>query len=283
MPRTIFENIVIEKFEETLFLAFCKYMPIRFFEILFIEKGAGTLVINEHKVRYNDHQIFILIPNDKYNFEIEQPTSVSTIKFLYSFFNTSSSDENHSQRKEWFKKIETILHSANRTSHLKLQSKTEESSIYSLFTVLCNEYNDDHLKNEAILKSTLHSILHIISRNVSPISFKVSDSKIQDIINYIHYHIHDSKKLSKKEIAHQFHLSENYVSEFFKREMGISLKKYILTYKIKLAETRLKYTDSTVTEVAHELGFTDSSHLDKTFVSYKGITAGAYKMSLKTQ
>ncbi|WP_298518652.1 AraC family transcriptional regulator [uncultured Kordia sp.] len=283
MPRTIFENIVIEKFEETMFLAFCKYMPIRFFEILFIEKGAGTLVINEHKVRYNDNQIFILIPNDKYNFEIEQPTSVSTIKFLYSFFNNSSFDENHTQRKEWFKKIETILHSANRTSHITLQSKTDESSIYSLFTVLCNEYNDDHLKNEAILKSTLHSILHIISRNVSFVSLKITDSKIQDIINYIHYHIHDSKKLSKKEIAHQFHLSENYVSEFFKREMDISLKKYILTYKIKLAETRLKYTDLTVTEIAQELGFTDSSHLDKTFQSYKGMTAGNYKISLKTE
>lgn len=283
MPRTIFENIVIEKFEETTFLAFCKYMPIRFFEILFIEKGAGTLVINNHKVRYNDNQIFILIPNDKYNFEIEKPTSVSTIKFLYSFFNTSSLDEHHSQRKEWFKKIETILHSANRTSHLRLQSKTDESSIYSLFTVLCNEYNDADLKNEAILKSTLHSILRIIARNVSHIPIKVSDSKIQDIINYIHYHIHDSKKLSKKEIAHQFHLSENYVSEFFKREMGISLKKYILTYKIKLVETRLQYTDLTVTEIAQELGFTDSSHLDKTFISYKGITAGAYKMSLKAE
>ncbi|WP_298424685.1 AraC family transcriptional regulator [uncultured Kordia sp.] len=281
MPRTIFENIVIEKFEETTFLAFCKYMPIRFFEILFIEKGTGTLIINDHKVKYDDNQIFILVPNDKYNFEIEKSTTVSTIKFLYSFFNNSSLDEHHTQRKEWFKKIETILHSANRTSHLKLQSKTDESSIYSLFTVLCNEYSDEHLKNEAILKSTLHSILYIISRNVSFVSSKISDSKIQDIINYIHYHIHHSKKLSKKEIANQFHLSENYISEFFKREMGIGLKKYILNYKIKLAETRLKYTDSTVTEIAQELGFTDSSHLDKTFLSYKGMTAGAYKISLK--
>ncbi|WP_420572594.1 AraC family transcriptional regulator [Kordia sp.] len=281
MPRTIFENIVIEKFQDTMSLAFCKYMPIRFFEILFIEKGSGNLIINNHKVTYSDSQIFILIPNDKYNFEIEKPTTVSTIKFLYSFFNSSSLDENHSQRKEWFKKIETILHSTDRTSHIKLNSKTDESSVYSLFTVLCNEYNDALLKNEAILRSTLHSILHIISRNVSFVSSTISDSKIQDIINYIHYHIHDSKKITKKEIAGQFYISENYIGEFFKREMGIGLKKYILNYKIKLAETRLKYTDSTVTEIAQELGFTDSSHLDKTFVSYKGITAGAYKIKLK--
>ncbi|MCK8523722.1 AraC family transcriptional regulator [Aquimarina sp. D1M17] len=281
MPRTIFENIVIQRFEKVTRLEFCKYMPIRFFEILFIEEGSGKLVINNHKVTYGENQIFILIPNDKYNFEIETPTTVSAIKFLYSFFNNSSLDENHSQRKEWFKKIETILHSANRTSHIEVKSKTDEISIYSLFTVLLNEYNDEHLKSEVILKSTLHTILHIISRNVTFASSTVSDSKIQDIINYIHFHIHDIEKLSKKTLSSKFHISENYISQYFKNKMGIGLKKYILTYKIKLAQTRLRYTDSTVTEIAHELGFTDSSHLDKTFVTYEGITAGEYKTRLK--
>ncbi len=76
MPRTIFENIVIQKFEGVTALAFCQYTPIRFFEILFIEKGSGTLIINNHRVAYNDNQIFILIPSDQYNLEIETPTTV---------------------------------------------------------------------------------------------------------------------------------------------------------------------------------------------------------------
>ena len=281
MPRTIFENIVIKKFEKVTTLAFCQYTPIRFFEILFIEKGSGTLIINNHRVSYNNNQIFILIPNDQYNFEIETPTTVSAVKFLNSFFDDILSSENQAQRKQWFKKIETILHGANRTSHLGFQSKTDESNILSLFTVLCNEYNDENLKSETILKSTLHSILYIISRNVSFTSTGIIDSKIQSIINYIHYHIHDSEKLSKKELANQFHISENYISQYFKSKMGIGLKKYILNYKLMLAETRLKYTNSTVSEIAHELGFTDSSHLDKTFISYKGMTPRAYQTNLK--
>ncbi|WP_271767885.1 AraC family transcriptional regulator [Aquimarina algiphila] len=281
MPRTIFENIVIQKFEEMTTLAFCQYTPIRFFEILFVEKGSGALIINNHRVAYNDNQIFILIPNDQYNFEIETSTTVCAVKFLNSFFDDMLSGENQVQRKQWFKKIETILHGANRTSHLDFKSKTDESSILSLFTVLCNEYNDENLKSETILKSVLHSILHIISRNVSFISTDIIDSKIQSIINYIHYHVHDSEKLSKKELANQFHISENYISQYFKNKMGIGLKKYILNYKLTLAETRLKYTNSTVSEIAHELGFTDSSHLDKTFTVYKGMTARAYQANLK--
>lgn len=281
MPRTIFENIVIQKFESATSLAFCQYTPIRFFEILHFEKGSGTIIINNHKVKYNNNQLFILIPNDQYNVEIETPTTVSAVKFLNSFFSNSSFNENDSQRKEWFRRIETILHNANRTSHINLQFNTDKSSLHSLFTVLCNEYNDENLKNEVVLKSTLHTILHIISRNVNFISSKMSSSKIQDIINYINYNIHNSEKLTKKELANQFHISENYISQYFKNKMNIGLKKYILNYKLKLAETRLKYTDLTVTEIAQELGFTDSSHLDKTFLTYKGITAKTYKNSLK--
>ncbi|MFS4447590.1 AraC family transcriptional regulator [Maribacter sp. 2307UL18-2] len=281
MPRTIFENIVIKKFEEVTALAFCQYTPIRFFEILFIEKGSGTLIINNHRVNYDDNQIFILIPGDQYNFEIETPTTVSAVKFLNSFFGDMLSDENKAERKQWFKKIETILHGADRTAHLDFHSKTDESSILSLFRVLCNEYNDESLKSETILKSALHSILHIISRNVGFVSTDSEDSRIQGIINYIHYHVHDSEKLSKKELSNQFHISENYISQYFKDKMGIGLKKYILHYKLKLAETRLKYTNSTVSEIAHELGFTDSSHLDKTFVVYKGMTAKSYQAHLK--
>lgn len=283
MARAIFENIVIQKFENATSLASCQYMPIRFFEILYIEKGQGTLIINNHRVSYNDNQIFILIPNDKYNIDIATPTTVSAVKFLNSLFSNFTSDNNQSEREAWFKKIETILHSSNRTSNIELASEAEESSILSLFTVLCNEYNNENLKSEIVLKSTLHTILHIISRNVSFKSSKVSSSKIQDIVNYIHYHIYNTEKLSKKALAGKFHLSENYISQYFRDKMDIGLKKYILNYKLKLAETRLKYTDFTLTEIAQELGFTDSSHLDKTFLSYKGITAGSFKTSFKKQ
>jgi len=102
MPRTIFENIVIQKFKEATLLAFCQYTPIRFFEILHIEKGSGTIIINNHKVKYSDNQLFILIPSDQYNLEIETPTTVSAVKFLNSFFSSSSLNGNESQRKEMY-------------------------------------------------------------------------------------------------------------------------------------------------------------------------------------
>ena len=277
MPRAIFENIVIQKFESVNTLEFCKYTSIRFFEILFIEKGEGNIIINEHKISYSDKQIFILIPDDKYNLEIEKPTTVSAIKFLNSFFSDYSTKEDQIKVNEWFKKIEIIFQGANRTSQIQLNSKVDETSLLALFTVLCNEYSNDNLKSEVVLESVLHTVLHILSRNVVVVKAQNKKSKIQDILNYIHFHIHNPEKLSKRHLATQFNISENYISEYFKNKMNIGLKKYIITYKIKLAETRLKYTNLTITEIAQELGFTDSSHLDKTFLNIKGVTANTFK------
>ena len=281
MARTIFENLVIQHYEEQSSFEFCPYTAIRFFEILFIEKGKGVLLINDHSIPYSDNQLFIFVPNDKYTFQVESATTVSTIKFLNSFFVNSYSDDNLTVRKEWFKKIEIVLHSTNRTANIKLCSEDEESSIISLFTVICKEYNTAALKSELIIKNMLHSILHIISRNVGYVSSKSSSSKIQEIVRYINYNIYNVEQLSSKELADQFNISDNYFGQYFKKQMGISLKKYILNHKIKLAETRLKYTDLTLSEIASELGFTDSSHLDKTFLNYKGITPGVYRQEIQ--
>ncbi|CAL2090429.1 AraC family transcriptional regulator [Tenacibaculum sp. 190524A05c] len=281
MPRTIFENMVIQKFVDKTSIGFCQYTAIRFFEILFIEKGNGKLNINGHNITYGDNQIFVFIPNDKYNFEIETPTTVTAIKFLNNFFTNFSTDDDVVQQKEWFKKIETILYSTNRVNNIKLSSDTERNSLLALFTVIFNEFTNNELKNELILKATLQSILHIISRNVNHEVLQSESSKIQQIINYIHYNIHDAALISNQAIASEFNISKNYIGQFFKKQMGMSIKKYILNHKLKLAETRLKYTDYTLSEIALELGFTDSSHLDKTFISYKGVTASNYKLQLK--
>ncbi|MGY6649711.1 helix-turn-helix domain-containing protein [Wenyingzhuangia sp. IMCC45574] len=277
MPRTIFDNIVIHHFEKANAFEFCQYTAIRFFEILYIEEGKGTLTINQNKVPYQEKQLFIFIPNDEYMFDVETPTSVCAIKFIRSLFINHNLDDLQSQRKEWFQQIETILHSRNRVSNIQFQSNKDESSILSLFNVLCNEYLDSELKSETILKATLHSILHIISRNAKYTALKTSSSKIQDIINYIHNNIHNSSLLSKHVIAEEFNMSENYVGEYFKKQAGVPLKKYILNYKLQLVETRLRYSDLTFSEIASELGFTDSSHLDKTFSSYKGMSLREFK------
>ncbi|WP_283636574.1 AraC family ligand binding domain-containing protein [Aquaticitalea lipolytica] len=85
VPRTIIENIVIQKYKDETFFTFCKYTTIRFFEIVYIEEGKGTIKINGKTVPYKDNSIFVFIPDDIYIIQAETPTTVTAIKFLKSF------------------------------------------------------------------------------------------------------------------------------------------------------------------------------------------------------
>lgn len=78
-------------------------------------------------------------------------------------------------------------------------------------------------------------------------------------------------------LADTFHLAPSYVGEYFKRHTGETLQSYIVQYKLKLARTRLTYSDLTVSQIADELGFTDDSHLNRLFRKYVGSSPTAYR------
>lgn len=86
MPRTIIENIVIAQYKDQTFFEFCKYTTIRFFEILYFEKGTGTIKINGKTVNYTPNSVFVFIPDDIYIVNAESATTTVAIKFLKSFF-----------------------------------------------------------------------------------------------------------------------------------------------------------------------------------------------------
>ncbi|MEP0213282.1 MAG: AraC family transcriptional regulator [Cellulophaga sp.] len=286
MARTIIENIVIAKYQEQTFFEFCKYTTIRFFEIVYFEKGSGTIKINGKTVNYSANSIFVFIPDDIYIVNPETATTTVAIKFLKSFFKNTSSQNETLPVNNWFRKIEEILNSeSHELREMQFETEADRSHLVALVNMVATEYLNKQSFDIFIIQNSLSVILHLIARNIQFINTsdsvkEVKSSKIQQIINYIHSNIYNSELLTTKSLAEEFHMADNYISEYFKKHTDVSLKKYIINYKLKLVETRLKYTDLQFSEIAMELGFTDSSHLNKTFQTYKGMTIGAYKSSI---
>lgn len=285
MPRTIIENIVIQKYKDETFFTFCKYTTIRFFEIVYIEEGKGTIKINGKTVPYKDNSIFVFIPDDVYIIQAETPTTVTAIKFLKSFFRNTSSHNATLPVNDWFRKIEEILNSeSHQLREMQFETTSDRAHLVSLVNMVTTEYLNKLSNDIFIIQNSLSVILHLIARNIQYINVEtikeIKSSKIQQIINFIHSNIYNAEVLTTKSLAEEFHMADNYISEYFKKHTDMSLKKYIINYKLKLVETRLKYTDAQDSEIAIELGFTDSSHLNKTFKAYKGISLSVYKANL---
>ena len=286
MARTIIENIVIAQYKNQTFFEFCQYTTIRFFEIVYFEEGSGTIKINGKTVNYTANSIFVFIPDDIYILNPETETSTVAIKFLKSFFRNTTSQNETLPVNNWFRKIEEILNSeSHELREMQFETEADRSHLVALVNMVATEYLNKQSFDIFIIQNSLSVILHLIARNIQFINTsdsvkEVKSSKIQQIINYIHSNIYNSELLSTKSLAEEFHMADNYISEYFKKHTDVSLKKYIINYKLKLVETRLKYTDLQYSEIATELGFTDSSHLNKTFQSYKGTSLSAFRANL---
>ena len=66
-----------------------------------------------------------------------------------------------------------------------------------------------------------------------------------------------------------------------KDKKGITLRQYIINYRLKAAKRMLELTDKSAIEIAEETGFTDASYFAKSFKSAFGETPKEYRNKFK--
>lgn len=96
-----------------------------------------------------------------------------------------------------------------------------------------------------------------------------------EIIHYIYNHL--SEKLTLKELSGKFFLSESSISNYIHKTTGLSFFDLLNEMRIGKTVNFLLYTDFTMEELAEILGFVDSAHISKVFMSRVGMKANDYR------
>lgn len=91
---------------------------------------------------------------------------------------------------------------------------------------------------------------------------------------YIFNHLYENITLS--ELANLTGLNPNYLSNLFKKEVGISIKAFIQKTKIDEAKNLLSYSNYSLTEISTLLNFHDQSYFTRIFKQVTGITPKQY-------
>ena len=271
MQRHIYKPIEIETYSSDFIE--CKPESNSFFEMVFVEKGKGFRTVDDLKIPFKKDQLFIHLPNEKTFIKLEQASIIHFIKFQKTFF--AKKTENEFSVSEWFTKVDFVLNSNQLKQETILDNLEETEKVKSLINIIIPEYNNDHICDDNNIKSLMVLLLNLAVRNiVSNVSItanKGNNSEIQNILNYIHLNICSKEKLTVKEIANRFFISENYFGEYFLENTGVNLKKYTLLYKVQSARNRLIYSQLNLSQIAFELGFSDLSHFNKTYKRILGI------------
>jgi AraC-like DNA-binding protein len=248
-----------------------------FFEMVFVLEGKGVQIINDHRLPYSSDKLFLIFPQDTHSFEVLEKTKFFFIRFHDSYLKTQSTD--------WIQKLEFIFHNHNHLPGCILKTVSDKPLIRVMIEGLIREENSSFPQQQEVIKQILNTIITIAARNISlivPVNMNLLNTTPNlDLLNYVHQNIYQPDQLKASNMAAVFNVSPTYISEYFKTKTGQSIQQYSIAYKIKLIETRLKFTNMQINEIVYEFGFSDASHLNRLFKKYTGLNPSAYKKQFK--
>lgn len=86
-----------------------------------------------------------------------------------------------------------------------------------------------------------------------------------------------NKNITLKDVADEVFLSQNYLSELFKKETGEGFYEFLSNYRIKRAKEMLITTNLKIYEVAESVGYNDSITFGRAFKKITGITPNSFR------
>lgn len=250
------------------------------FEIILIRRGKGKHIINGIPFSYGENDLYLIAPDDTHAFEVAERTHFCYLKFTDMLFRK---DGNLQEKGTWMKKIESILHNPNQLPGDVEYREEDQQQIGALIDVVLKEYYHPQSYSDEILCDALSMILSLMARNIcsaycgGEIPSNNSKERISEILIYIRRFIYEPELLKIESLSAQFNLSANYFGIFFKKQTGVSVRKYIQNYRLAIAENRVRLSDYTISEIAHQLGFSDESHLHKDFLRKYRVSPGYYR------
>ncbi len=87
--------------------------------------------------------------------------------------------------------------------------------------------------------------------------------------------------ITERKVSEIVYVSETYLRNLYNKYFGMPPKRYIKTVKLKKGHTLLRITDTSISEIAHALGYVNTSKFSQDFKRRFGLTPTDYRMKCK--
>ncbi|GAE28833.1 helix-turn-helix domain-containing protein [Alkalihalobacillus hemicellulosilyticus] len=143
-------------------------------------------------------------------------------------------------------------------------------TLSDLFIQTIEEITEPHKVDTYRLEAGLQFIEHVSTNR------KLNYSRyVNQCLNYIFTHLYENISLSK--LATITGTSTVYLSSLFKKEVGMSLSRYIQQERVEEAKKLITLTEHSLSDICVMLNFHDQSYFTKVFKKITGMTPKQYR------
>ena len=219
-------------------------------ELLFYIGGNATLSTETFKQKLENNSL-IFIPSGKFHsLALERPEDFIRLKIS---FTHNALLKNLPQN--ILEKVSVI----SSVSHTSL----------TLLNKICSSIENKNEQNLFLLGAFLTVLSEFANENAVQSAHPNTSTLVSECINYVENNI--SSDLSVKTLSHSLNFSVSTITHTFKREMGISIHKYV-TQKRLIYAKRLLESGKTPTEVYSLCGYGNYSSFYKAYVKYFNVS-----------
>ena len=245
--------------------------------LFYILGGDGNLVIEGESYPLQAGMIVLFRAGTEYIWQLGEVRYLS-VNFDYTMRNSHLRSSFHVERSDSVDSVlepDAIFEDAtvlNRPVVLYGEATMESAVMrivneFSLRGEWCDEY----------LSSLMRTLVISIARRASAPREHYRPPVVKEIIAYISANF--NHPIRNTDIADHLHLNSTYMNRVFRAHTGMTVRAYLIDYRINAAIELLSVGEIAVSELAAAVGFSDVPHFIKTFKAHTGKTPSEYRKS----
>lgn len=244
-------------------------------ELIYIKKGCGIITVDFVPYQVCAGTIALIIPGQLHDIEQYEQESMEyeNIIFNPSILLSKTADASNT---------DFLTPLLNGTLSVPLLY-TPDSPHYAELAA-CVDANDEINRTtptgyQLFIKSQLFMFFFILINKcvITEGTKKESKSleKMKLILKYVENHYMD--KITIEAMANEVGLSQSHFMKYFKSTMGTSFIDYLNEYRLTMASRLLVSSESSILDIAAEVGFENLSYFNRTFKKKFAMTPREYR------
>ncbi|MBN7813714.1 helix-turn-helix domain-containing protein [Algoriphagus sp. H41] len=253
--RTEFEILRFDEMEEPNIDDFHKHS---FYEILWTEKGNSRQIIDYNEYVVKPNSLFFISPNQVHHFEEWKLLTGGTILFTEDFYLL-----NRTNKDTLFEL--SFLDNLYSSPCIEFTKKEFAEILELVHRIEAEQKRTD--KNPSIVQAYLSILLAEVQRHIQTKKEKSISKKyliqFKQFKTILEKHFVENKTANF--YAGQLHITPHHLNLICKEIANMKATEIIRARSILEAKRLLTYSTKTISEIAFELHYTDSSYFAKTF------------------